>query len=139
MTQVCIKKSYEKLVVKLTKLTEGMASAGIRDLDGSIVIRSGTMLRDTTFSSMEDVTKLDYTMDWVESKRTNTHITHFIKIILMFLLILEEDYKREKVKITSGDELPPGIVQLAKVYVPKKRKVSVAKMAGRPRQQGCCC
>ncbi len=49
----------------------------------------------------------------------------------MFFLKLKKTYKREKIKINSGDELPPGIVQLAKVYVAKKRKLSVGdKMAG---------
>lgn len=132
-----LKNHYEKLIEKLTKLTEGMVSTGIRDLDGSVVIRSGTVLKDTTFSSMEDVTKLDYTLDWVESKRTNNHINTLYKNYFDVHADLEEEYKREKIKITSGDELPPGIVQLAKVYVAKKRKVSVGdKMAGRHGNKG---
>jgi len=50
---------------------------------------------------------------------------------------IEEDYKREKLKIASGDELPPGITQLAKVYVAKKRKIQVGdKMAGRHGNKG---
>ena len=50
---------------------------------------------------------------------------------------IEEDFKRERIKIQSGDELPPGIVQLAKVYVAKKRKLSVGdKMAGRHGNKG---
>ena len=114
-----------------------MTSAGIRDLDGSVVLRSGTMLKDSTFSSMEDVTKLDYTLEWAESKRTNSHINTLYKNYFDVYADLEEEYKREKIKITSGDELPPGIVQLAKVYVAKKRKVSVGdKMAGRHGNKG---
>lgn len=50
---------------------------------------------------------------------------------------IKEEYKREKIKIQSGDELPPGIVQLAKVYVAKKRKLAVGdKMAGRHGNKG---
>jgi DNA-directed RNA polymerase subunit beta len=132
-----LKFHYEKLVEKLTRLTEGQSSAGIRDLDGSIVLRSGTSIKDTTFSSMEDVTKLDYTLDWVDSKKTNQHINSLYKNYFDVLSDIEEDYKREKIKITSGDELPPGIVQLAKVYVAKKRKLSVGdKMAGRHGNKG---
>src|SRR3989339_816743 len=128
---------YQKLVEKLTKLSEGDATTGIRDLDGSIVLRSGTTIKDTTFSSLEDVTKLDYTLDWFESKRLNSHINVLYKNYFDVLGEFEEDFKREKVKITSGDELPPGIVQLAKVYVAKKRKVSVGdKMAGRHGNKG---
>lgn len=135
--QAALKNHYDKLVQKLTKLTEGMTSVGIRDLDGSIVIRSGTTIKESTFTSLDDVTKLDYTEDWVDSKRTNQHISTLFKNYFDLLADLEEDYKREKIKITSGDELPPGIVQLAKVYVAKKRKISVGdKMAGRHGNKG---
>ena len=128
---------YQKLLEKLTKLTDGNSTTGIRDLDGSIVLRSGTTIKDTTFSSLEDVTKLDYTLDWFESKRLNSHISVLYKNYFDVLSSLEEEYKREKVKITTGDELPPGIVQLAKVYVAKKRKLSVGdKMAGRHGNKG---
>ena len=132
-----LKNHYDKLIEKLTKLTDGMTSSGIRDLDGSVVIRNGTALKESSFSALEDVTKLDYTLEWVESKRTNHHINTLYKNYFDVLADLEEDYKREKIKITSGDELPPGIVQLAKVYVAKKRKVSVGdKMAGRHGNKG---
>lgn len=128
---------YEKLVEKLTKLVEGNTTTGIRDLDGSVVLRSGTTIKDTTFSALEDVTKLDYTLDWFESKRLNSHISVLYKNYFDVLSDLEEEFKREKVKITSGDELPPGIVQLAKVYVAKKRKLAVGdKMAGRHGNKG---
>ena len=50
---------------------------------------------------------------------------------------IEEKYKRLKVKVTLGDELPTGVVKLAKVYVAKKRKLSVGdKMAGRHGNKG---
>ncbi len=128
---------YERLILKLTKITDGEVATGIRDLDGSIVLRSGTGIKETTFSSMEDVTKLDYTLDWFETKRINNLIKTLYKNYFDILSDLEEDFKREKIKITSGDELPPGIVQLAKVYVAKKRKLSVGdKMAGRHGNKG---
>ena len=128
---------YEKLVEKLTKITEGETTTGIRDLDGSVVLRSGTSIKDSTFSSMEDVTKLDYTLEWFDSKKINNLIKLLYKNYFDNLSDIEEDYKREKIKITSGDELPPGIVQLAKVYVAKKRKLSVGdKMAGRHGNKG---
>ncbi|MGE5861623.1 MAG: DNA-directed RNA polymerase subunit beta, partial [Ignavibacteria bacterium] len=132
-----LKRHYEKLVEKLTKLTEGQTSVSIRDLDGSVVLRNGTVIKENTFSSMEDVTKLDYTLEWVESKRTNHHINTLYKNYFDVHADIEEEYKKEKIKITSGDELPPGIVQLAKVYVAKKRKLAVGdKMAGRHGNKG---
>ncbi len=128
---------YEKLIEKLTKITIDQVTSSIRDLEGSVALRSGTTIKDTTFASMEDVTKLDYTLDWFESKKSNSLVKTLYKNYFEVLYDFEEDYKREKVKITSGDELPPGIVQLAKVYVAKKRKLSVGdKMAGRHGNKG---
>lgn len=128
---------YNKMIDKLTRLTDGNTTTGIRDLDGSVVLRSGTGIKDTTFTSMDDVTKLDYTLDWFESKKLNLHINTVYKNYFDMLAEIEEEFKREKIKITSGDELPPGIVQLAKVYVAKKRKLSVGdKMAGRHGNKG---
>ena len=128
---------YQKLVEKLTKITEGESTTGIRDLDGSVVVRSGTVIKNTTFSGMEDITKLDYTLEWFEAKRNNNHLKSLYTNYFDMLAEIEEDYKREKIKINSGDELPPGIVQLAKVYVAKKRKLSVGdKMAGRHGNKG---
>ncbi|MFC2135089.1 DNA-directed RNA polymerase subunit beta [Bacteroidota bacterium] len=128
---------YQKLLEKLTKYGSGKTTTGIRDLDGTVVIRSGTQIKDNTFTGIEDVTKLDYTQDWFVQKRSNDIIKTIFANYFMVLADYEEDYKREKLKIVSGDELPPGIVQLAKVYVAKKRKLSVGdKMAGRHGNKG---
>jgi DNA-directed RNA polymerase subunit beta len=128
---------YSKLIDKLTRLCDGLTTIGIRDLDGSIVIRNNTKIKDTTFSSLEDATKLDYTLDWFSTKKDNNHIKTLYENYFEVRAELEEEYKREKMKIVSGDELPPGIVQLAKVYVAKKRKLSVGdKMAGRHGNKG---
>ena len=130
-------KHYAKLVEKLSKLCHGLTVSGVRDLDGSIVIRSGTKIKEDTFTSLEDVTKLDYTLDWFDSKKDNNHIHTLFNNYFEVRAKLEEEYKREKIKVVSGDELAPGIVQLAKVYVAKKRKLSVGdKMAGRHGNKG---
>ncbi len=128
---------YEKLVIKITKICDGLTTSGIRDLDGSVALRGGTTIKDATFTGIEDVTKLDYTLDWFDSKKTNNHLKSLYKNYFDKLAELSEEYKREKIKIASGDELPPGIVQLAKVYVAKKRKLAVGdKMAGRHGNKG---
>jgi len=128
---------YTKLVTKLTKITEGKTSSGVRDLDGSVVLRSGTAIKEETFTNIEDITKLDYTRDWFEKKPVNEMIKKLFSNYFNLLSEIEEDYKREKLKIASGDELPPGITQLAKVYVAKKRKIQVGdKMAGRHGNKG---
>jgi len=128
---------YSKLVAKVTRITEGKTSSGIRDLDGSVVLRSGTVIKEETFTNIEDITKLDYTRDWFEKKAINEMIKKLFSNYFNLLSEIEEDYKREKLKIASGDELPPGITQLAKVYVAKKRKIQVGdKMAGRHGNKG---
>ncbi len=132
-----LKNHYEKLIEKLTRITKDQSTTGIRDLDGSIVLRSGSTIKDETFSNMDDVTKLDYTLDWFEAKKTNNLINNLFKNYFNIKTDIEEEFKRERIKIQSGDELPPGIVQLAKVYVAKKRKLSVGdKMAGRHGNKG---
>ncbi len=128
---------YNRLLEKLHKITAGKTTTGVRDLDGSLVLRSGTKIGDTTFASMEDVTRLDYRQDWFDDEKTNDLITKLYKNYFNAVQELQEEYKRDRLKVVSGDELPPGIVQLAKVYVAKKRKLQVGdKMAGRHGNKG---
>ena len=135
--KINLQSHYDKLVEKLTKITRDQVTTGIRDLDGSVVLRSGSTIKEETFAGMDDVTRLDYTLDWFETKKTNNLINTLFKNYFNIKTDIEEDYKRERIKVQSGDELPPGIVQLAKVYVAKKRKLSVGdKMAGRHGNKG---
>ncbi len=131
------KNLYNKLVGKLTKIGENESTIGIRDLDGSVVLRSGTAIKDSTFPGIADLTKLDYTQDWYKDERLNKLVKKVFVNYFNALSDINEEHKREKTNIQSGDELPPGIVQLAKVYVAKKRKLSVGdKMAGRHGNKG---
>jgi len=130
-------KHYQKLVEKLTKIGNGKTITGTRDLDGSMVLRSGTVVKDSTFPGIPDVTKLDYNLDWFKETKLNDLKKNLFVNYFYTLSTLNEELKREKTNIQSGDELPPGIVQLAKVYVAKKRKLSVGdKMAGRHGNKG---
>jgi len=135
--KVKISAHYKKMVEKLSGICLGQTSTGIRDLDGSVVLRSGTSIKEKTFAELDDVTKLDYTANWFETKKINQLVQKLFFNYFDKLSDLEEDFKREKIKLQIGDELPPGIVQLAKVYVAKKRKISVGdKMAGRHGNKG---
>jgi len=128
---------YKKLVLKLTKISDGKSTTGIRDLDGSVVLRSSTAIKDSTFPGIPDVTKLDYTQDWFKEEKLNKLVKSVFVNYFNVLSEINEEFKREKTNIQSGDELPPGIVRLAKVYVAKKRKLSVGdKMAGRHGNKG---
>ena len=127
----------EQLGKKLGLVLNEEKSNGIRDTDGNMVFRSGTSLHTDTFTTLEDIEKLDYSSDWVEDKRKNTIVTKIFTSYFDRREGVEEEFRHEKNKIQLGDELPPGVVQLAKVYVAKKRKLSVGdKMAGRHGNKG---
>jgi DNA-directed RNA polymerase subunit beta len=128
---------YAKLGKKLDTLLTGEKSVGIRDVDGNVVLRAGTQFKEDTFQTLETLEKLDPTQDWVEEKKKNNLVGKILGNYKAKVDEVEEHYKHEKSKVQLGDELPPGIVQLAKVYVAKKRKLSVGdKMAGRHGNKG---
>jgi DNA-directed RNA polymerase subunit beta len=127
----------ERLARKLGVLLEEEKSVGVRDTDGNMVFRSGTQFKIDTFQGYEDLEKLDPANDWVEDRRKNQTLQKICAAYFDKLEGLEEEFRHEKNKIQLGDELPPGVVQLAKVYVAKKRKLSVGdKMAGRHGNKG---
>jgi DNA-directed RNA polymerase subunit beta len=132
-----IKDLQEKLAKKLGVLLDGEKSTGIRDSDGNVAIRSGTALKADSFAALENIDSLDYNQAWVDDKRKNGVVTRMFENYRQKLSEIEELYRHEKNKIQLGDELAPGIVQLAKVYVAKKRKLAVGdKMAGRHGNKG---
>jgi len=126
------------LAEKLTKLLKGEKLLGVRDLGGNSVIRGGTVVSDELFfNNLDRLLSLDATQAWVDDERKNALLRRMYDNYKYARRNLEEDYKRERGKIQLGDELQPGIVQLAKVYVAKKRKLSIGdKMAGRHGNKG---
>jgi len=128
---------HGKFIDKLTEVLEGEESAGIRAKDESVAIRSGTVLKRETLEKFDDLEKLDFTEPWVENSRKNKLVEQIYKNYHTRILDLEEEARRERNKAITGDELPPGIVQLAKIYVASKRKLQVGdKMAGRHGNKG---
>jgi DNA-directed RNA polymerase subunit beta len=127
----------ERLARKLGIVLADEKSTGVRDTDGNIAFRSGTVFKVDTFTGYDDIEKLDPAKEWVEDKKKNTLIGKVFASYFDKLEGTEEEFRHEKNKIQLGDELPPGVVQLAKVYVAKKRKLSVGdKMAGRHGNKG---
>jgi DNA-directed RNA polymerase subunit beta len=132
-----IKELEEKLGRKLDQLLAGEKSSGIRDTDGNIVIRAGTALKEDTFQSLGNLDKLDISQNWIDDTRKHNIVVKVYENFRQKQSEIEELYRHEKNKIQLGDELAPGIVQLAKVYVAKKRKLAVGdKMAGRHGNKG---
>jgi DNA-directed RNA polymerase subunit beta len=121
----------EKLMVMLLDKT----SAGVKDFLGSDIIS-----RNSKFTE-ERLREIDYTAIQLSKWTTDSHKNDMVKQLIMNYLRkykeLDAQIKRQKFNITIGDELPNGIVQIAKVYIAKKRKIRVGdKMAGRHGNKG---
>jgi len=125
----------EKLVDKLTSLVNGKTSQGVYNLMKEEVV--GKSIKFT----QKILEKIDFTGVNPGKWTTDKEINEKIKILLHNYLIRYNDllgsYKRKKFAVTIGDELPSGIMQLAKIYIAKKRKLKVGdKMAGRHGNKG---
>jgi len=123
------------LVEKLIVLLGDKTSAGVKDFLGSDIIS-----RNSKFT-IERLREIDYTAIQLSKWTTDSHKNELVKQLIMNYLRkykeLDAQIKRQKFNITIGDELPNGIVQIAKVYIAKKRKIRVGdKMAGRHGNKG---
>ena len=132
-----LKDHYAKLSHKLDLLLDGEKSVGVRDTRGNMEIRSGATFKNGMFSEFTKLEKLNYDENWTEDTRKNNLVTKIFENYFSSLSQIEETYKNDVNKVNVGDDLQPGIVQLAKVYIAKKRKLSVGdKMAGRHGNKG---
>ena len=111
-------------------------SNSIRYVDGKMAMKANTKIGSGSFDKI-DVKNLDINATWFESDPKNNFVRNLYSEYRRKMNEIENDLKREKHKILVGDELPPGVVQLAKVYISEKRKLSVGdKMAGRHGNKG---
>ena len=123
------------LVNKLLKLTERYTSEGVKDYMGAEVISKGAKFSASDFSDM-DFTAIQLS-NWTKDEHTNGLIRALVMNFIKKYKELDAELKRKKFAITIGDELPAGIIQMAKVYIAKKRKIGVGdKMAGRHGNKG---
>lgn len=122
---------------KLIQVLTGKTSVGIRRTDTQrVAVQRGVKLTEKNLSSL-DFDTLDWSKPWVEDEKTNELVQKIYQKCEEKLARVEEKAKREKDKVVLGDELPPGIVQLVRVYVARKRKLQVGdKMAGRHGNKG---
>ncbi len=127
-----------KLAEKLLKVLDGENSIGVRDLDGGAVIRTGVQFKhDTFYSRLDDLDRLSVGSDWLDDRRKMNQVRRIYEGYWIKREDIDADVRRERSKVGLGDELQPGIMQMAKVYVAKKRKLSVGdKMAGRHGNKG---
>ena len=123
------------LVKKLMTLTEGKTSQGVKDFLGSDIIPKGAKFAAGTLKEIDyDTINLS---KWTADAHKNDLIRATIVDYLRKSKEIEASHRRKKYDISIGDDLPSGIMKLAKVYVAKKRKISVGdKMAGRHGNKG---
>lgn len=123
------------LVKKLMTLTEGKVSQGVKDYLGAEVIAKGFKFSASDFDSL-DFTSIQLS-NWTSDDHTNGMVRDLVMNFIKKYKELDAELKRKKFAITIGDELPAGIIQMAKVYIAKKRKIGVGdKMAGRHGNKG---
>jgi DNA-directed RNA polymerase subunit beta len=125
----------EKLVDKLFNLVTGKTSQGVYNDLGEEVLPKGKKFTQKMLNSVEDFTHLHGT--WTTDKDLNKLVVELVHNYKIKVNDLQGVLRREKFTISVGDELPAGILKLAKIYVAKKRKLKVGdKMAGRHGNKG---
>jgi len=124
-----------KLIDKIFILVNGKTSQGVKDYYNVDVIAKGSKF---TQKVLQDIDYMQINPNkWTTDKEKNDQIKMLIHNYIIKYKEVDAIYKRKKYSITIGDELPAGIVQLAKVYVAQKRKIRVGdKMAGRHGNKG---
>ena len=123
------------LVDKLMTLTENKTSQGVKDFTGAEIITKGSKFSVAALKNMEyDGIQSN---DWTDDEHTNGMIQKLIMNYIRKAKQLMAEQNRRKFAISIGDELPSGVIKMAKVYVAKKRKIQVGdKLAGRHGNKG---
>ena len=120
---------------RLAVLTKNRTCSGVEDLYGTEIIAKGkkfsvTDLRDIVYETVN-------TTGWTSDETVSAEISALINNYILTLKGARADCRRDTDHIKVGDELPNGVMQMAKVYIAKKRKITVGdKMAGRHGNKG---
>ena len=126
----------DRLLEKLFSLVNGKTSQGVYNDLGEEIIPKGRKHTQKGLSSIEDYTHL-IAGGWTTDDHTNTLVNDLIHNYKIKLNDLQGALRRDKFTLSVGDELPAGIMKLAKIYIAKKRKLKVGdKMAGRHGNKG---
>ncbi len=132
----------EHLIAELnTRLLEVVGNVKLGNLysqDDELKVRKGTQLSERLLERLgEDFSALKPEEDWTADPAVSVEVAELLGYAEEQRKLIDEQTERRIERITRGDELPPGIAQLVKVYVAKKRKLSVGdKMAGRHGNKG---
>jgi DNA-directed RNA polymerase subunit beta len=124
-----------QLVKKLSALVGAKKSEGVKSIYNEQLIEKGTKFSEKSLMEIDYAT-VDYS-NWTKDDKTNELIKNVMHNFNIKLNEITTQYKRDKYAITIGDELPAGVLKLAKVYLAKKRKLKVGdKLAGRHGNKG---
>ena len=123
------------LIDKLFELTNGKTSQGVKNYLNEDVIPKGVKF---TLKTLQNLNYLEINPNkWTTDKQKNDMIRDLLHNFVIKYKEIEGQMKRKKYNATVGDELPSGIIKMAKVYVAKKRKLQIGdKMAGRHGNKG---
>ncbi|MBN1199759.1 MAG: DNA-directed RNA polymerase subunit beta, partial [Bacteroidales bacterium] len=124
-----------RLEDKLFALVSGKTSQGVKDYYGTEIIAKGLKF---TLKQLQEIDYLSVNPSkWTTDKQKNDLIFNLINNYIMKHKEAEAFARRERYNVTIGDELPAGIIQLAKIFIAKKRKLQIGdKMAGRHGNKG---
>ena len=126
----------DRLIEKLYSIVNGKTSQGVFDFYKEEKIAKGTKFTQKILAGIDDFGHIDPN-NWTTQDELNVLIKRLLHNHNLKATEIQGLYKRKKYAITIGDELPTGIVKLAKVYLAKKRKLKVGdKMAGRHGNKG---
>jgi DNA-directed RNA polymerase subunit beta len=134
--QVKFEELRNHLIEKLFGIVGGKTAQGVQNDLGEDTLPKGKKYTLKMLNSVEDFSHLTKGT-WTTDKGTNALVADLLHNYKIKQNDLQGNLRREKFTITVGDELPSGILKLAKIYVAKKRKLKVGdKMAGRHGNKG---
>jgi len=125
-----------RLIEKLFALVNGKTAQGVKNDLGKDIFPKGKKFTLKMLNSVQDFEHLTQGT-WTTDKHLNELVSELINNYKIRLNQLKGNLRREKFAISVGDELPPGILKLAKIFIVQKRKLKVGdKMAGRHGNKG---
>ncbi len=121
---------------KMYSLLRDKTSPGVYNYNEVELIPKGEKYKKSVFEELDPV-NINENIDWATDEELVKHVRLLFKNYRELRREIDTEAKRRKYQIQVGDELPPGIIQKAKIYVAKKRKIQVGdKMAGRHGNKG---
>ena len=125
-----------KFFDRFFQLLEGQKSGGVEDREGRVLLSEGATFSRAALAEVAPV-QMSPRSNFTGDPTVNRKVRRLFQNYAQLYNKIQGEAKRQKHQVQMGDELPPGIVQLAKVYIARKRKIQVGdKMAGRHGNKG---